>query len=193
MPCSRPRQKLYCYIDETGQDTRGSLFIVSVIVTAEEREPLRQALERIERLAKKGRRKWTDSREQNRMEYMREVLTTPACKGKLMYAVYRDTTDYLGRTVLAVAHAIPAYTESDYEATVFVDGLPKSQTRLFGSMLRRFRIRTKKVRGVRKEQADALMRLADALCGFIRAAVSGESAFSSLLDRGKAAGYVREV
>ncbi len=44
----RDRQKLYCYVDETGQDTEGHLFLVSVVVTEQERESFARELERIE-------------------------------------------------------------------------------------------------------------------------------------------------
>ena len=47
-------QKLYCYVDETGQNTKGRLFIVSVIVTEGEREELARQLEEIEKASKKG-------------------------------------------------------------------------------------------------------------------------------------------
>ncbi len=30
--------KLFCYVDETGQDTQGRLFVVAVVVTGSERE-----------------------------------------------------------------------------------------------------------------------------------------------------------
>ncbi|MBI2599976.1 hypothetical protein HYW43_03590 [Candidatus Daviesbacteria bacterium] len=34
------KQKLYCYVDETGQDTQGELFIVSVVVAKNDREEI---------------------------------------------------------------------------------------------------------------------------------------------------------
>jgi hypothetical protein len=42
------KQKLYCYVDETGQDTDGRLFLVSVVVTEQEQEAFARELERIE-------------------------------------------------------------------------------------------------------------------------------------------------
>lgn len=39
-------QKLYCYVDETGQDTLGKIFVVSVIVAKEDREEITQTLEK---------------------------------------------------------------------------------------------------------------------------------------------------
>lgn len=48
------KQKLYCYVDETGQDTEGQLFLVSVVVTEQEQESFAHELERIE--AESGKR-----------------------------------------------------------------------------------------------------------------------------------------
>lgn len=42
------KQKLYCYVDEIGQDTEGQLFLVSVVVTEQEQEAFARELERIE-------------------------------------------------------------------------------------------------------------------------------------------------
>ena len=30
-------QKLYCYVDETGQNTEGDLFVVSIVLTEKEK------------------------------------------------------------------------------------------------------------------------------------------------------------
>jgi hypothetical protein len=54
-------QKLYCYVDESGQDTEGELFIVAVVVATEERERLRKICTDIEANSRKGIRKWSKS------------------------------------------------------------------------------------------------------------------------------------
>ncbi len=48
-------QKIYCYVDETGQDTHGDLFIVSVIVSDQERNQVIALCEKIEQETGKGR------------------------------------------------------------------------------------------------------------------------------------------
>ena len=50
MPPSQ-RQKLYCYVDETGQDPALNVFIVVTVVRAGEQDDLRNALTAAERLA----------------------------------------------------------------------------------------------------------------------------------------------
>jgi hypothetical protein len=43
------KRKFYCYVDESGQDTSGQLFVVSVIVTGREaRDQLERGLEQLE-------------------------------------------------------------------------------------------------------------------------------------------------
>ncbi len=51
----------------------------------------------------------------------------------------------------------------NYKVTVFVDGLNGSELPRFTHGLRDLHIQTRKVRGVRKDENDALIRLADDL------------------------------
>jgi hypothetical protein len=53
-----PKQKLYCYVDETGQDTKGGLFLVALVVTDEQRGMVASEAERIEERTGKGALKW---------------------------------------------------------------------------------------------------------------------------------------
>src|SRR6185503_19977564 len=99
-------QKLFCYFDETGQDTRGKIFIVSVIIQEKDLDILRNQLEAIERDSGKGRRKWMQTRPQSKVAYLRSILKIPSLKGKLCYATYTDATNYLALTILTTARAI---------------------------------------------------------------------------------------
>ncbi len=51
-------QKIYCYVDETGQDVGSEFFIVVAIVNDKDQNPLREDLLKIESQAKIGQRKW---------------------------------------------------------------------------------------------------------------------------------------
>jgi hypothetical protein len=55
---TRTPQKLYAYVDESGQDTFGELFVVATVLTADNHARVRQSLERLERASGKGLRKW---------------------------------------------------------------------------------------------------------------------------------------
>ncbi|MBI5653648.1 MAG: DUF3800 domain-containing protein [Chloroflexi bacterium] len=186
-------EKIYCYVDETGQDTQGDLFIVSVVITGRERDSLIERCAEIEQRTRKGRIKWIKTDYTRRVEYIRQILAEPAFRGKLNFASYRNTRDYLPRTVLTIARAITALALDDYKASVLIDGLPRAQEKWVGIELRHLRIKIKKVRGVLKEENDALVRLADALCGFVRAALEGQAEMRKLFERAKKSGTLKEL
>jgi hypothetical protein len=181
-------------VDETGQDTLGRLFIVSAVVAATDRDGLVAELENIERFSGKGKVKWIHTRHQARLAYMQAVFSASVFRETLYFSTYHDTKSYMALTVLSTAKAILTAAGDTSEVTVYVDGLPKARLRWFGVELRRLSIRTRKVAGVRREESDALMRLADACCGFVRQAFSAERPeITRLFQRAKEQGYLREA
>lgn len=185
--------KLYCYVDETGQDTRGDLFIVSVVVTDQEREQFRQICGAIERDSRKGQRKWIKTTYNRRLAYIRQVLEEPILRGKLSFAVYHQGRNYTSMTVQTIARALNATGETDYRATVFIDGLPRPMEQSVGLELRRSGIHAKKVKGVKKDENDALIRLADAVCGLVRSAMEGQPAMRALFEQGIQTGALKDL
>ena len=171
---------------------RGELFIVAVVIADQERDQLRQACEDIERHSRKGRRKWVKTKYSRRLAYILQVLERPIFEGKLNFAVYRDVQDYPSATVQTIARALSATGETDYKATILIDGLPRSLERMVGLQLRRLGIRAKKVRGL-KDENDALIRLADAVCGLVRGATEGQPAMRALFERGIQRGVLRNL
>lgn len=186
-------QKFYCYIDESGQDTQGKLFIVSVVVAAWERDQLIQMCKTIEQESGKGRVKWIKTGYQQRLNYIQQVLSQPIFQRRLNFAVYRHTRDYAGVTTHTIAQALSATGETDYKATILIDGLPRTQERLVGNQLHQLGIHTRKVRGVKKDENDALIRLADAICGLVRAATEGQASMQALLEQGIRVGILRNL
>lgn len=186
-------RKLYCYVDESGQDTRGRLFIVSVVIGDQEKELLRQACEEIERDSGKGQRKWVKTTYSRRLAYIQQVLEQPVLVGKLTCAVYRDTLDYTALTVQTIARTLSTASETDYKATILIDGLPRSLEQSVGLQLRQRGVNAKKVRGVKKDENDALIRLADAVCGLVRGAVEGQPAMQALFKQALRARVLQDL
>jgi len=120
-------------------------------------------------------------------------LQEPAFKGKLNFAVYRNSLDYLPLTVLTVARIIAAYGHRTYTTTVLIDGLPRPDERWVGSESRLLHIQVKKVRGVRKDENDALIRLADAVRGFVRVALEDQAEMKELFEQAKQSGFLKEL
>jgi hypothetical protein len=186
-------RKLYCYADESGQDTLGALFVVSVVIAAEERDDLLRRLEAIEEETRKRRVKWLKSTYTRRLAYIQRVLETPIFQRKLCFAIYQDSLDYFELTIQTIAAALSTTHETAYQAIVLIDALPPTQVRIVSSLLRRAGVSTRKVRGVRREESDALIRLADALCGFVRAAFEGQAKMRVLFERAMRRGILRDV
>lgn len=120
---------LFCYVNETGQDTQGRLFIVAVVVTESERDDLRQQCGAIELESGKGQRKWVKSKQARRLAYIRQVLDIPVLHGKLCFLASYDHVDYLGATVRAVTGSLRLVESGEFQATVLIDGLQRSEER----------------------------------------------------------------
>ena len=84
-------QKLYAYVDESGQDTLGELFLVSVVVTGEAREGVRKQLGTSERVRGKQAKTWGKARRTERAAYLQSVFQLSELRGCIYYAHYHDT------------------------------------------------------------------------------------------------------
>ena len=161
-------KKYYCYVDETGQDTECKLFIVSVVIAQKDRAEISELLEKIEKDTGKGKTKWVRTRKEFKVAYLERVLTSKVFRHKIFYSLSEDTKAYKEITLITIASAITAVKDSsDYKASIFIDGLQKSEIFKVGSGLRKIGVHTEKVRGVRDE-SNAIVRLADAIAGLIR-------------------------
>jgi hypothetical protein len=173
------KSKLYCYVDETGQDTKGELFIVVVIlVTGDKKDQLESDLELIEVQSGKGKRKWIKVRQKEKCRYLTLIQDIKGTKGTVFYSEYINTTEYEEVTVLTIENAINWYTYQnkihEYKATIVIDGLNKRVGERISASLRKAGIKIRKVRGERDE-SNALIRLADAFAGGIREAKEVEA------------------
>ncbi len=185
-------QRLYCYVDETGQDTKGQFFLVSVVITGRERDELKIKLEKIERETKKGPLKWHKSSFERKLDYIRAIISSSLFKGKIFFSQYLQTKAYVELTVHTTAKAILRRSKGDYKVTVFVDGLSKSEIGQFVKGLRRLSIKVRKVRGLR-EEGDPLIRLADAMAGFIRDFIEGRAYAQEIFQKAIEKEVIREI
>ncbi len=169
-------QKLYCYVDETGQDTKGGMFIVAIVVFGGDTDPLLSYCEQLEEDSGKGKFKWGKAEHRRRSEYLRRVFADSRFENSLRYVVSHETTDYDKTTIKAITETIHRHKfAQSYTASVYVDGLSKTKQREYSQELRKLGVRVRKVRGVTKDENNALTRLADAIAGFVRDALEGQS------------------
>jgi hypothetical protein len=193
-------QKLYCYVDETGQDTKGQLFIVVAVVVNDERDRLNSYLEGAEVTSGIGLKKWVRAKRdsESRNQYLR-AANKDNFEGRIYYSGYVEagTAGFEELTVNTIAKAIGAYvaqqkTGFKYKVTVNIDGLKGSEDLRMGTALRRLGIKTKKVHGVRDE-SEPLIRLADRMAGLVRDAKAGQQSYIAIVGQLETNGVLKEV
>ena len=181
-------QRLYCYVDESGQDTKGSFFLVALVLTDHDnREALEQQLFEVEEMSLKRKLKWRRASFERRLAYLTGILQLGLPRDSLFYGVYQGTTEYVALITDTVAKAFGMRASGDYRATVVIDGLNDRELRRVTRGLRELRVRYRNVRGLRDESSPFL-RLADALAGFLRDYEEGQpytdDMYGMLLARG---------
>jgi hypothetical protein len=186
-------QKLYCYVDETGQDTEGKFFLVAVvIVDAVAHEQLRQRLLEIERNVGKKRARWAQNRPKVRIAYLERILSLKELTQSIFYASYHDRKDYIPLTADTIIKAVQHRISGAYRATIEIDGFNEAELAQVRQLLKAGRIHYHKLRGPRDESA-VFIRLADAFAGFLRDSQEGHSAVQNFLARFKRKGLIGEL
>ncbi len=168
-------EKLYCYVDETGQDTQGKLFIVVAVVCEKDNILLEKFLAECEVKSKRNMIKWTKSKSNFREKYLK-LITSSKLKNRIYYEIYIDTKAYLELTALTITQSLYTYAKtckiSDFRSIIIIDGFGKKESRTVGKILRRTGVSIDKIRGV-KDEATALIRLADSIGGLLRDSIDG--------------------
>lgn len=190
---SKETKKLYCYVDETGQDTQGRFFLVAIVITGEEREHLIEELEKIEKETKKGISKWKKTSPERRAAYLEKILESSLFTNKITYASFSGRKDYQELTIIATSKAIiSAAPLNNYEASVYVDGLSRTDRFVVGAGLRHRHVKVKRVRGL-TDESNALIRLADAIAGFVRDCLEGDKNMLPLYEKAVGSGLIKKL
>ena len=163
---TRPKAtRIDLYVDESGQDTRGKLFVVA-IVAVENSDEFRQYCEFFEASSGKGKVKWRSAEKKRRLAYPRTVISSAASLGVTLFcSVSRRTIDYDSATIDGVAKAIRRLKAPGSRVYVYIDGLSKSKCNVYKNRLRHLSCPVRKVIRVAKDENEPLVRLADALAG----------------------------
>jgi hypothetical protein len=189
---SQPAQKIYAFVDESGQETNGALFLVSVIVTGQEYDLLNEVLIEIEERSSKSLKKWSRARFEYRVAYIEAVITQPLFRGLIFFSRYINSQAYFDLTVETTAKAIHHKNNQAAPATVIVDGLSGRDVNRFKTRLRGFGVNVRKVRGARDE-SEPIVRLADAVAGFVRDFLEGQPYTPELYEKALREGIFMEI
>ena len=185
------KQKLYCYVDETGQDINSEFFIVVAIISDKEQNLLRNELLEIESLAKIGQRKWRKSQFKRNKQYLQLVLKRKIGKGEIYFGHYKKPIPYFLPMLETLEKSILDKAENDYKAIVYVDGIDKKKAAELTNALRLRKINLEFVRSARDE-SEPLIRLADRWVGCIRRALLKKEA-KEILESAKKKNYLKRI
>lgn len=188
-------QKLYCYVDESGQNTKGRIFVVSIVITDQKRDELLKVCEQLEQVSSKYKDKWGEAGHEQRMRYLKHIFADDRFKGCLRYELFRQTVDYDSATVRGIVSAVRWEKQTGrYTTIIYIDGLRKTKRHEYGAKLRYFGLPVRKVQGVARDESNALIRLADAIAGFVLDSVDGTSEeIKKLFQKAKREGMLIEV
>lgn len=186
------KQKLYCYVDETGQDTMGKIFIVSVVIVEKDREKIEEELIKIEKDSKKGKTKWQKTKFYQRESYINQVCKLNELKKSIYYSKYDHTIIFYELITYTVTKVIFDKASDNYQANIIIDGLPRSLENKLSVSFRKMRVKTNKVKGARDESS-ALIRLADALSGLIRDSYENQKWAKEKLNLLNKNGFIKNV
>lgn len=166
-------QTIHVYIDESGQDTEGEMFIVSVVVALGDPVDLSQRVAQTEQVTHK-RRKWHKSTDAINLAFIRRANSDLAGLVVAYVEITKGIDNYFEAVANTTAKALQHLGIENKRAFVHFDGLPRTKERQLGSMLRYRGVHTYKVRGIEDEK-EPLIRLADAICGLTRKSALGTS------------------
>lgn len=159
-------QKLYVYADESGRGR--APFIVAIVIVDDQRESLENLCLQIERESRKGFIKWSKANYEYRIAYMRAILSEAGFREMLYFVIFDQVKNYDTATVDALIRAIEQMNiSSDQRLAIFVDGLDVTRQREYATQLRQHITASITVRGVPRDASTSLIRLADALAGFV--------------------------
>jgi hypothetical protein len=185
---------LYAYVDESGQDTKGFVFVVSVLILEDEVDNICEELKHLEAESGKKNTKWNKASHEFRKAYVDGISKMKKLKGRIFFEMFSDTKKYIELTSFATAKAILRKSGNEnYKVTVFVDGFRKKEIEIFSRGLRDLNIRTRKIRGVKKDENNAFIRLVDTVCGLVRDSNDGDEWAIRATDKLKKEAYICEL
>lgn len=159
-----------------------------------EKEGIEQLLLDIEQSSGKHIKKWQKTRKAERLSYMREILRCARLKHSLFYGQFDHAgKEYLTLTIYSLSKLVFSIDPNGQRSvSVVIDALTQKERQAVGRDLRRFGIRTDKIRG-KKDESSPMLRLADALAGFVRDGIEKQADFADLFDRAVRSGKLSKI
>lgn len=188
----KKRQKLYVYVDESGQDYASEFFVVVAVVSLKCQEEIKKQLTDIEQTAKTNKKKWHKLRHNNRINYLTLILERKIAAGGVYAAHYKKPIPYFFPIISLIEKAIKKSADDLYRANIYVDGIDKQKAKELTNALRASGISLRMVKS-RRDESEPLIRLADMWAGCIRSALLQRKDAQDILKKAKKEKYIRDL
>lgn len=186
------KQKIFCYVDESGQDARSKVFVVVALVTHEDITKIRQAVEKVESASGAGFRKWHKLTTTRKHKFIRLVLEQKVAKGDIFYGTYEKPIPYFLPMLNVLGKAIKLKAPKSYQANVYVDGIDKKKARELTNALRVEGVSLSHVRS-KRDESESLIRLVDRWAGCIRSSLEHKNKETDFVKKAQKQGYLTDV
>ncbi len=185
-------KKVYCYVDESGQDPKSEFFVVVAVVNDKEQSAMRKVLLEVEKQARTGKRKWHKSKPERRQQYINTILNRKIAKGEIYFGHYKKPLPYFLPMLETISKALSAQHSHNYQAIVCIDGIDKKKAGEITNALRIRGIRLPMVRS-KRDESEPLIRLADMWAGCIRGAFLNKESSKQLFEKAKKEKHIIDV
>ena len=192
MTAQPSKQKLYCFVDETGQDDRSKFFIVVTVISSDEVDQLRSLVARLEKQSKVGSKKWHKLRSPERETFLELVLRHQTKLGQVFFGQYEKPLPFFLPMLETLTKAILSIAQEEHQVVVYVDGIDKKKSHELTNALRLKGVKTKLVRSARDE-SEPLIRLADRWAGCIRDGIEGLEVNQAIVTEAITLAYLIDV
>lgn len=158
--------KTYLYVDETGSLDGAFFMVVVLAIPAHQRETLEHLVAQLEMTSGRGNHKWTRTAVKYKMAWLALLEPVLAQLAPVYWREYRHGKDFVVWTAETVTDVAAGFDPG----TLFyakLDGYNQAELEVVRKMMRGKGLSWKKLVGGR-DQADPMLRMADALAGLLR-------------------------
>ena len=185
-------QKLYCYVDESGQDINSKMFVVVTVVVINEKNPIHNNIRTLAKETKVGRRKWRKTKPNKRIIFLKKIIKEQIGEGKIYYGCYKKPLPYFLPYLDVLEEAIKHNIAGKYKAMVYIDGIDRKKAREMTNALRARGISLILVKS-RRDESEPLIRLSDMWAGCIRSALLKDGEERKLIQKAKKQKIIKEI
>lgn len=185
-------QKIYAYVDESGQDDASEFFVVVAVVSDKEQDIIRKQVEKAEHTVRIGKMKWHKTSHKRRVQYISLLLEQEVAAGEIYFRSFKKPLPYFFPMLDVLEKSLKKVATTSHKAFVHVDGIDIQKAKQLTNALRSRNISLGLVRS-RRDESEPLIRLADMWAGCIRGAFKGSEEYNDLLTRAKKERYICEI